>query len=190
MSFLNSSYASGSFLAGDEKATFDAMTSELDRMQDEVQGKSNVTGMQTRPGASADEKALATAYNEGLRRSEQDFGVINPGARRDDGSRPAPAPVQVTRVASAGGGVPSTGYVPAPIAQPRVQTEAEREAAEFAEQTKGFMKRNIEALKVQATIVRPRQAQIAMPEQRKGVNPMLIVAGLAAVGLVFVMARR
>lgn len=189
MSFLNSSYASGSFLAGDERATFDAMTSELDRMQEEVQGKSNVTGMQTRPGAGADEKALATAYNEGLRRSEQDFGVITPGARRDDGSSPAPAPVQVARVAGSGG-APSTGYVPAPIAAPRQPTKAEWEAAAFAAETEAYMKRNIEALKAQATIVQPRRAQAPMPEQRKGINPMVIVAGIAAVGLLFVMARR
>jgi hypothetical protein len=196
MSFLDSSYASGSFLGADPVTKADAFatsTSEMDRMEEELTSGNRAAPAVARVGASADEIAAVKAYNESEDRATKDLGLSARGAAPASGGG-----VTVTRTDPATGkpaassrwSFPSfdmgqtSASTAASLAQISARTEAGMTAVNRA-QDAAF------GIRPRGTVIResaPSGRDTAKPGMSK--QTMMIIGGVAVLGLALLLMRK
>jgi hypothetical protein len=178
MSFLDTSYASGSFLGLDADPLQDAYT-ESERMQQELMTGKTAAPAVAREGASADEKAMTSAYNT----------MTATMAR--EGIQPAYEPPKVTRTD------PVTGL---PISSSQsfyggitAETQAilDKNAA-FSKSMESYRDTGINKMRA---MVDPTLRRKASPAQGPtassgGISQKTLIIGAVAVGLVLLLVAR
>jgi hypothetical protein len=200
MSFLDSSYASGSFLGADPVTKADAFatsTSEMDRMEEELTSGNRAAPAVARVGASADEIAAVKAYNESEDRATKDLGLSARGTAAPTGGGDGGG-TTVTRTDPATGkpaassrwSFPSfdmgqtSASTAASLAQISARTEAGMTAVNRAQDA--------------AFGIRPRGTVLSepAPSARVAAKPgmskqtMMIIGGVAVLGLALLLMRK
>jgi hypothetical protein len=182
MSFLDTSYASGSFLGleNDNLTTMQDAHTEAERMQQElITGKTAAPAV-AREGASADEKAMINAYNTGT------------NAMIKEGIMPAREVISVTRTD------PVTG-LPISSTQSFGTTNAETAAilaknAAFSKSMESYRDTGINKMRAMVDPTLRRVPAAAGPVDRTRSGGMsqktMLIAGVAVVGLVLLLAAR
>ena len=191
MSFLDSSYASGSFLGADPVTKADAFatsTSEMDRMEEELTSGNRAAPAVARVGASADEIAAVKAYNESEDRATKDLGLSARGAAPASGGG-----VTVTRTD------PVTGEPLAPGAivsffSSDTSSDASAMLAQIAKRTSAGMSAVSKAQDA-AFGIHPKGAPVAAyraPAAKPGMSKqtMMIIGGVAVLGLALLLMRK